>query len=573
MAASDLILKDFLVPGDLSTYPGEVRYGAIEEAFEAARGVDVARIHLGPVVHEGDLVFDLNGVPPAGGSLALDRVPPFAEDPHVFHWDPDFYRLSHLCAWFRLPSPPEIRGTLRLRGNWLRVQGLRIKGDLVIEESCAGALVVDCTVEGEVRVLSHRSHVLERLRLGPRSKIALPEKSPTLLRYVGELPGTIEGAVGDPDPEADAKVSGKIWHVRPNGGAMGDGSPSHPFGSLALAWRAARSGDALHLAEGIYGEDMVFRSNGKVRDVSLIGAEGDKAIVTGTWVLRGEGLRVEGIRFHYRNRNAVVFGEGASGCRLISCRFERDEERTVVLQNPVYVVGPGARGNKVVDCDFDGRPPRPVVFKHLFEGGTNAVGIQVAEGRGNFGNEFQRNRIRGYFYGIQLGHGNCFDFRGGNTVRGNHIEGCSDGVHVKTDGDLIEGNRFTGNLNHGITLRQGEGTRVMGNEFRDNPGRGLRIIGGGHRIEGNFFAGCGLEAIRAADGGFEPQYPPVEGVVVARNRFVGNPMGHLLIGPGNGMVFEGNQFEDPPGESGLFHTLVNDRRVAHPPRTTWKGNP
>lgn len=310
------------------------------------------------------------------------------------------------------------------------------------------------------------------------------------------------------------------------------------------AMMSANPGDTLVMRDGDWVDQLiVFCGQGTEEHPITLRAETPGAVVlkgesglsiSGNWLVV-EGLLFEGVVAQPKERIVAFTGDQghASDCRItntamINCNPE--DPKTKYTWVELY----GQR-NRVDHCRFEGRNHRGVTL-------TISINDEPADHR------IDRNHFIGRtpptanyreFESIRIGQNSSADTRAGVTVAHNLFEneaGDADTILSKSGGNTIRHNGFIA-CARGISLRQGNGSRVEGNVFlgRGIPDAGgLLIAGTKHQIIGNYLqeiAGTGRGALTLAAGSIEPTsktYPHAADTTVAYNTVV-NPLGPALM--------------------------------------------
>jgi len=498
-------------------------------------------------VHPGPVTFAVSGVTPPGGSVRQVRPATWPSTPHLYQWDQPYYDLASLEGMCSAESPAVIDGDLIVTGSFVRIQHLHIRGDLHLTASCAGAVVCDCRIDGSLIITGPAAHAVVRcLFLGPQG-VSIHGIHDGIL---------VESCVARVAPVVTTSPCAALWSLEgdelptpvtaaasvrrsANPGAIRPTSPATLVADLARS----QPGDVLTLSPGTYG-DALLRSPG--HPVTIQGHP--SALVRGTWGIIGPDVTLSQVEFRYRNLHALVIGSQAARTILDDCRLVRDDGKpvpTLVLQNPLYILGPQAPDVVVRRCLLDGScTDLNAITRHVFDGGSNSIGMQLCEGRGNLNLVVDDCTIRGFMYGIQLGHGTTRELLAFATVSACTITGCGDGLHNKSDGNRISGNCIRGNAKHGITLRFGIDALVSDNDIQDNT-VGIRIHGSHHRLERNQIRGCTGPGVLVQGGiGFDRMgYTPSRGIRLEQNLLDGC---RLICCPGSEVLARDNIWSQPP---------------------------
>lgn len=263
---------------------------------------------------------------------------------------------------------------------------------------------------------------------------------------------------------------------------------------LRAAASAARPGDVLVMNDGAWTDvDLVFQATGSAEaPVTLRAATPGAVVISGNSSLRiaGTHLTVEGLWFKdaFPTKNDVVSfrldaKNLASHCRLTQCAITESEGAGDGKERKwVSLYG---RDHVIDHCHFAGKTGKGTLMVVWLDGG---VASHVITGN-YFGKRLKLGKNGGEI--LRVGDSDTSLQNARCQVVGNLFEECSGEVEAisnKSCENLYEGNVFR-NCQGTLTLRHGNRCKVKGNAFFGN-GRaltgGIRIIGEGHQVVGNY---------------------------------------------------------------------------------------
>ncbi|HEX7128100.1 MAG TPA: nitrous oxide reductase family maturation protein NosD [Thermodesulfobacteriota bacterium] len=292
-------------------------------------------------------------------------------------------------------------------------------------------------------------------------------------------------------------------------------APAGPYRSIGAAVEAARPGDTVRVAAGLYRERVVID-----RPLALLGEPG--AVVDGG----GEGTVVHVAAPDVRLEGLVLRASGRS--------LDRDD-------SAVLVTGPRAvvRGNvleEVLHGVYLRGAGGATVARNVIRGGearslsTRGDGVRIWNASGNVvadndirdvrdgiyvqaadDNAIERNAVRGSRYGLH------YMYAGRNAFVGNRFEENQVGASVMMSrGITLEANTFARNagyVGYGLLLQDAKDVVVEGNRFVGNATGIFMDLAIGGRVVGNLVTGheVGIHL-----------YPSSEDNVVAGNLFASN---------------------------------------------------
>lgn len=276
---------------------------------------------------------------------------------------------------------------------------------------------------------------------------------------------------------------------------------------LNSAMQRANPGDVLVLPGGEWRDALVVFEGRGLADapITLKGAPQGKTIFSGKTTLRiaGEHLVVDGIHFRDPDpgRETIEFRNGskrvARNCRLTNCAVTQTAPAPPSVANNRWVNLYGA-DNRVDHCSIQGKT----------SGGATLV---VWLGSGNEGG----HRIDHNYFGPRekLGRNGGETIRVGDSrhsmqsarcmIEQNFFERCdgeAECISNKSCDNIYRGNLFRA-VSGALTLRHGNRCIVEANIFLGEDGKGtggIRVIGEGHVIRGNYLEGLTGNDARAA---------------------------------------------------------------------------
>lgn len=359
--------------------------------------------------------------------------------------------------------------------------------------------------------------------------------------------------------------------------------------SARKAVLAAKPGDVVVLAEGEWKDaDLRFDGEGTADQPIMIRAEepgktvitgasrvrlgGTHLVVSGLFLMNLSGANADWLEFRIDSKRRANF------CRVTDCQFVEGAEFEAKEEN--RWIGVYGEGNQLDRCTISGK-----------KGKGSTVVIWLGE------EDKGRHRIQANFFGprprlgqnggetIRVGDSRTSTIRAECLVEGNYFMQCDGEVECvsnKSSGNLYRGNWFNDSQGT-LTLRHGDDCLVERNIFtggRRGQTGGVRVIGKGHRIIGNYFShleGDGFRSALCLVNGIPDSpangYHQVVDAEIRANFFEGCKES-ILIGyndekkatlPPRRILFEGNRMIADP-----------DRAVVRvgldPVETTWTGN-
>jgi len=318
---------------------------------------------------------------------------------------------------------------------------------------------------------------------------------------------------------------------------------------LARACRAARPGDTIVLANGTYtNRHFVFTGKGtEERPIALRAQTPGKVVLNGASRLSigGDHLVVDGLFFKEGGlqSGSIVEFRASGGGDARHCVLRNT---AIVDYNPPRIdtryfwVSLHGGDNTVERCWFSGQSHSGVTVCVWLKSGKPADHV------------IRRN----YFGPRPAGNGNGFEtIRIGTSgtamtdarclVEENVFERCDGEIEIissKSCGNVYARNTFL-DCAGCLTLRHGNRCRVEDNVFlggRAGGAGGVRVIGEGHRVTGNYFSGTkgrsgGAIALHAGIPDSPPTgYVRVRDCLVDANTFVDNPGAIFALDAGHG---------------------------------------
>lgn len=298
-----------------------------------------------------------------------------------------------------------------------------------------------------------------------------------------------------------------------------------------------RPGDTVVMADGFWTDQaIVFVADGTAAQPVTLRAETPGGVVlegSSRLSIGGSHLVVEGLHFRggALERGSVIDFRGgdrvANHCTL--------RHTAIVDYNPPEIdtryfwVSLRGADNVVEDCWFSGQAHSGVTLVVWLTDGEPA-----------------RHRVlRNYFGNRPPGNANGFEtIRIGTSGRAGTEAAClvADNLFEACDGEIeVISNKSCGNIYRNntflrcagtLTLRHGHRCLVEGNWFLGEGKRGaggVRVVGEGHRVVGNYFSGTrgragGAISLQAGIPDSPPAgYDQIRGCLIARNVFVDNP--------------------------------------------------
>lgn len=323
-----------------------------------------------------------------------------------------------------------------------------------------------------------------------------------------------------------------VWVVL-GGAVSADEFRVHDADEFRDRIRNASPGDRVVMVNGPWTNvELIAEANGSADALITVEAETPgKVLIRGNSRLRigGQHLVVRGLRFREAwHRSALVeFRRDsktlATDCRLTDCELIDCNPPDPSLSFK-YVSIYGQR-NVVDHCRLQGKSNR----------GTTLV-VWLDDGLGKHqihSNHFGPRPFLGTNEGetVRVGDSSTAHLSGNCTIEGNLFEECNGETEIisnKSRENLYQNNVFL-RCSGTLTLRHGGKCRVLGNSFLGQKARGsggVRVIGSGHVVAGNYFERLEGDSYRSAlcvMNGIPDSpangYEPVEGLVVLHNTF------------------------------------------------------
>lgn len=360
--------------------------------------------------------------------------------------------------------------------------------------------------------------------------------------------------------------------------------------SARKAVREAKPGDVVILAAGEWKDaDLRLDGGGTAEQPITIRAEepgktiftgasrirlgGSHLVVSGLWLrnLSGGGADLFEFRIDSKRR--------ASHCRVTDCAFTESEDFAAEETENRWVGIYGSQ-NVLDRCRIEGKKNKgTTVVVWLGDEDTGSHRIE--------GNHFGKRPRLGQNGGetIRIGDSKTSMMRAECLVEGNYFFRCdgeTECISNKSCGNVYRGNWFL-QTQGTLTLRHGNDCLVEGNFFfglgRELTG-GIRVIGEGHRVVGNFLAGLEGDGFRSAiclvngiPGSPANGYLQVIDAKIEENTIV-DCKNSILIGHNDeneatlapkGTVFERNLVIASDGQSAVRVERAGEG-------TVWKGN-
>ncbi len=360
--------------------------------------------------------------------------------------------------------------------------------------------------------------------------------------------------------------------------------------SARKAVRDAKPGDVVVLASGEW-KDADLRLDGEGAEgnpITIRAEEPGKTMFTGASRIRlgGSHLVVSGLTLMNLNGAKADWLEfridskrRANHCRVTDCMFYEQEDSTPQEEKNRWV-GIFGTNNQIDHCTFRGKKN---------EGATLVVwlGEEDTGGHRIVANAFVDRPRLGKNGGetIRIGDSKTATIRANCLVEGNVFNRCdgeTECISNKSCGNVYRNNLFTETAGT-LTLRHGNDCLVEGNTFvgsRVSGTGGVRVIGQGHRIVGNFFSGLEGDGFRGAiclvngiPDSPDHGYHQVVDVEIWDNSIfdckeailIGhNDVKEATLAP-RGLRFEGNQVLARKGRPAV-------RAEGAPEDAVWKGN-
>jgi len=306
---------------------------------------------------------------------------------------------------------------------------------------------------------------------------------------------------------------------------------------------------------------------------SRIRLGGEHLVVSGLWLKNLSGAKADWFEFRIDSKRR------ANHCRVTDCAFTESADFTPEEKESRWVGIYGA-GNQLDRCFLEGKKNK----------GTTVVvwlGEQDTGGHRLLANRFGERPRLGQNGGeaLRVGDSKSSMMEASCLVEGNlfyRCDGETECISNKSCGNIYRGNFFL-ETQGTLTLRHGNDCLVEGNVFlggkRSQTG-GIRLIGEGHQVIGNFLRDLEGDSFRSAIclvNGF-PESPD-NGYFQVKNAVIQNNVildckESILIGHNDeeeatlapdGVVFEGNRIRAREGRPAV-------RVERAPTGVVWKGN-
>jgi len=287
-----------------------------------------------------------------------------------------------------------------------------------------------------------------------------------------------------------ASTLGNVYHVDPvRGEASAPGTAQRSSASLKALGGHLKPGDTVLLAGGTYDEPQRLTFSGTAdAPITIRAADGQEPVISKTtWTLDGAShLVLEQLTFR-ECTCALDFRNGASdnivrGCRFLDCPPPYEARpKSGTLTIVVRGTGPDSHRNRI-----DGN-----VFERVLEGWNTVVSEALNVREGNREWVICNNRVRGYYVGMELGHGARGAPPAYITVENNEIfDVFMDAIHVKTSDNIVRGNHIHSikqgyGSGFGIFLRSGPRTVVESNRIERAGSVGIRVCGKDQLLRNN----------------------------------------------------------------------------------------
>ena len=353
---------------------------------------------------------------------------------------------------------------------------------------------------------------------------------------------------------------------------------------LAKRVSKARPGDAITLADGVYGgEKCNLAAEGYADHPITIRAENSgKAIIQAPLSVEGNGISLVGLRFETKGKIEIR----GRGCRLSRCVM------TDVRAGKWVRVLPESRQIEIDHCRFENKTNNRVEMRgcQLMQIVVRNTGeehhihhnhfVDIPDGKSSNGYETLQLITEGNPYDPEPG--DC-----GSLIEYNLFERCNgeaEIISVKSNGNILRRNAFR-DCRGALVLRHGDGNVVAENFFfGDGESRagGVRLQGADQVVVNNLFHSLNAFGVAMMDGAQDDLYVRTERALVAFNTFAGcRPA--LVVGlnhskypngaPPKNCAITNNVFIAPADREthANFQTvkLVNDDE---PVDWTWEGN-
>lgn len=306
---------------------------------------------------------------------------------------------------------------------------------------------------------------------------------------------------------------------------------------------------------------------------SRIRLGGEHLVVSGLWLKNLSGAKADWFEFRIDSKRR------ANHCRVTDCAFTESADFTPEEKESRWV-GIYGTGNQVDRCFLEGKKNK----------GTTVVvwlGEQDTGGHRLLANRFGERPRLGKNGGeaLRVGDSKSSMMKASCLVEGNvfyRCDGETECISNKSCGNIYRGNFFL-ETQGTLTLRHGNDCLVEGNVFlggRRGQTGGIRLIGEGHQVVGNFLRDLEGDSFRSAIclvNGFPDSpdngYFQVKNAVI-RNNAILDCKESILIGHNDeeeavlapeGVVFEGNQIRAREGRPAV-------RVEREPTGVVWKSN-
>lgn len=360
--------------------------------------------------------------------------------------------------------------------------------------------------------------------------------------------------------------------------------------SARKAVLAAKPGDVIVLSAGEW-KDADLRLDGmgtkeqpitirseKPGETIFTGASrirlgGEHLVVSGLWLKNLSGAKADWFEFRIDSKRR------ANHCRVTDCAFTESADFSPEEKESRWV-GLYGTGNQLDRCFLEGKKNKGTTVV-VWLGGDDTGGHRLLANR--FGERPRLGKNGGE--ALRVGDSKSSMMKASCLIEGNvfyHCDGETECISNKSCGNIYRGNFFL-ETQGTLTLRHGNNCLVEGNVFlggkRSQTG-GIRLIGEGHQVVGNFLRDLEGDSFRSAIclvNGFpespENGYFQVKGALI-RDNLILDCKESILIGHNDeeetilapeGVVFEGNRILAREGRPAV-------RVERSPTGVTWKGN-
>ena len=311
-------------------------------------------------------------------------------------------------------------------------------------------------------------------------------------------------------------LSGLAWVIAVNGPCHAAEVAVGTVKELTEAMKHAAPGDEVvlemstaHVWETGEWKDVELRVSGAgtaEAPITVRAAEPGKTVVTGASRLRlsGEHLIVSGLHFHNLSGADTDWVEfrydsknRANHCRLTECALTQDVDSQAAEKLNRWI-GLYGSGNELDHCFIAGKRNRgATVVVWLGESDTGRHRLH----HNHFGSREELGKNGGET--IRIGDSESSMLTAACVVEQNlfeHCDGETECISNKSCGNVYRGNTFRA-VRGTLTLRHGNECVVEGNVFIGDEAKqtgGVRVIGEGHRVEGNQFIGLTGDDFRSA---------------------------------------------------------------------------